>query len=134
MGIGILENLSLVEPVEFVKSAGRFLSESTSDSFSEEEIEERAKRRIQLEDGIKEVNSSQTGMVDNTNRPILVKELLTDPENEWWDSELGKQSKQRLKRYRGFLKGKYETTYQELPYDKKWIHSIRSIYEAENGN
>ena len=63
MGIGILENLSLVKPVELVKSAGKFLSESTADSFSEEEIEERAKRRIQLEDGIKEVNSSQTGML-----------------------------------------------------------------------
>ena len=49
MGIGILENLSLVKPVELLKSAGTFLSESTADSFSKEEIEERAKRRIQKE-------------------------------------------------------------------------------------
>lgn len=130
---GILENLSLVSPTDMVNTAKNFLSESTADSFSEEEMVEREKRRIQLEDGIKEVNNSQTGMVDNTNRPILVNELLEDPENEWWNSEQGKQSKRRLKIYRGYLKGKYETTYQELPRNKKWVHSIRSIYEAENG-
>jgi len=130
---GILENLSLVSPTDMANTAINFLSESTADSFSEEEMVEREKRRIQLEDGIKEVNNSQTGMVDNTNRPILVNELLEDPENEWWNSEQGKQSKRRLKNYRSFLKGKYETTYQELPRNKKWVHSIRSIYEAENG-
>ena len=127
---GILENLNLVSPTDMVNTAKNFLSESTADSFSEEEMVEREKRRIQLEDGIKEVNNSQTGMVDNTNRPILVNELLEDPENEWWNSEQGKQSKRRLKNYRSFLKGKYETTYQELPRNKKWVHSIRSIYEA----
>lgn len=130
---GILENLSLVSPTDMVNTAKNFLSESTADSFSEEEMLEREKRRTQLADGIKEVNNSQTGMVDNTNRPILVNELLEDPENEWWNSEQGKQSKRRLKIYRGYLKGKYETTYQELPRNKKWVHSIRSIYEAENG-
>ena len=99
--------------------------------FTLAEIKERQEIRKQTHSALSTVLDTPIGQ-DADGSSILIRNLPKD--HEYWSTEDGQLAKKRLKSYRKALKGKYETTYQELQYDPVWIDSLQKIYKAEMGS
>ena len=99
--------------------------------FTHDEIKKRQETRKKIHGALNTVLDTPIGQ-DADGSSILIRNLPKD--HEYWSTEDGELAKKRLKSYRKALKGKYETTYQELQYDPVWVDSIQKIYKAEMGS
>ena len=99
--------------------------------FTHDEIKKRQETRKKIHGALNTVLDTPIGQ-NAGGSSILIRNLPKD--HEYWSTDDGHLAKKRLKSYRKALKGKYETTYQELQYDPVWVDSIQKIYKAEMGS
>jgi len=99
--------------------------------FTHDEIKERQGIRKKITSSLNTILNTPIGQ-DVDGSSILIRNLPKD--HKYWSTEDGELAKKRLKSYRKALKGKYETTYQELQYEPVWIDSLQKIHKAEMGS
>ena len=101
------------------------------EDFSREDILKRKENRLTYNLGLDEILKESIG-VNEDGAELYIGDL--DKNHEYWKTPEGVENKKLIKGFTKALDGKYEMTYQELPFDEDWVQSIKKFYKAEHGS